>query len=110
MKVFTTAIFSVMILNRSLHLRKWRALLTLTLGVILISHEAMPKVSRPLRRPSGTRASTQSRTASHAFSFRLHTLLGGKRSSKRRHAHSRILCTQWAVYAMALLTAAARNV
>eukprot|EP00967_Tisochrysis_lutea_P151209 scaffold293712_cov32-Tisochrysis_lutea.AAC.2 len=44
MKVFTTAIFSVVILNRRLHLRKWRALLTLTLGVVLISHEAMPKV------------------------------------------------------------------
>jgi len=43
MKVFTTAIFSVVILNRRLHLRKWRALLTLTLGVVLISHEAMPK-------------------------------------------------------------------
>jgi hypothetical protein len=50
MKVFTTAIFSVMILNRSLHLRKWRALLTLTLGVVLISHEAMPKVCLLLRR------------------------------------------------------------
>ncbi|EOD28205.1 hypothetical protein EMIHUDRAFT_456989 [Emiliania huxleyi CCMP1516] len=43
MKVFTTAIFSVVLLQRKLHLRKWRALLTLTLGVVLISHEAMPK-------------------------------------------------------------------
>ena len=42
MKVFTTAIFSVLILGRDLHLRKWRALTTLTLGVILISNEAMP--------------------------------------------------------------------
>lgn len=32
-----------MLLQRKLHLRKWRALLTLTLGVVLISHEAMPK-------------------------------------------------------------------
>jgi len=46
MKIFTTAIFSVLILQRRLHLRKWRALLTLTLGVVLISHEAMPKVSQ----------------------------------------------------------------
>lgn len=43
MKVFTTAVFSVLILGRSLHMRKWRALTTLTLGVILISNEAMPK-------------------------------------------------------------------
>ena len=43
MKVFTTAIFSVIILQRRLHLRKWRALTSLTLGVVLISHEAMPK-------------------------------------------------------------------
>jgi UDP-sugar transporter A1/2/3 len=43
MKIFTTAFFSVLILGRDLHLRKWRALTTLVLGVILISHEAMPK-------------------------------------------------------------------
>ena len=43
MKVFTTATFSVLMLNRQLAYRKWRALLTLTLGVILISHEALPK-------------------------------------------------------------------
>ena len=43
MKVFTTAIFSVLILGRKLHMRKWRALTTLVLGVILISNESMPK-------------------------------------------------------------------
>ena len=45
MKVFTTATFSVLILGRQLHYRKWRALATLTLGVILISNEAMPRRS-----------------------------------------------------------------
>ena len=45
MKVFTTAIFSVLILGRTLHVRKWRALVVLTLGVILISNEALPKTS-----------------------------------------------------------------
>jgi|EP00900_Chrysochromulina_parva_P028145 solute carrier family 35 (UDP-sugar transporter), member A1/2/3 len=45
MKVFTTAVFSVLILGRSLHMRKWRALTTLVLGVILISNEAMPKMA-----------------------------------------------------------------
>merc|ERR1712167_269158 len=45
MKVFTTAVFSVLILGRKLHMRKWRALTTLVLGVILISNEAMPKAS-----------------------------------------------------------------
>jgi len=43
MKVFTTAIFSVLILQRHLPMRKWRALTTLTLGVILISNEALPR-------------------------------------------------------------------
>ena len=43
MKVFTTAIFSVFILGRNLPARKWRALATLTLGVVLISNEAMPR-------------------------------------------------------------------
>ena len=43
MKVFTTAIFSVIILQRRLHWRKWRALALLTLGVVLISDAAMPK-------------------------------------------------------------------
>ena len=43
MKVFTTAIFSVLILQKHLPMRKWRALTTLTLGVVLISNEAMPK-------------------------------------------------------------------
>ena len=57
MKVFTTAIFSVLILGRDLHLRKWRALTTLTLGVILISNEAMPhKGARRLGNPSLTPA------------------------------------------------------
>jgi len=45
MKVFTTAVFSVIVLGRSLAPRKWRALLTLTLGVVLISHEGLPKSS-----------------------------------------------------------------
>ncbi|KAL1522077.1 hypothetical protein AB1Y20_021720 [Prymnesium parvum] len=43
LKVFSTAMFSVLVLGRELGWRKWRALTTLTLGVILISHEAMPK-------------------------------------------------------------------
>jgi len=42
MKVFTTAIFAVALLGRKLHLRRWRALLSLTLGVILISSETSP--------------------------------------------------------------------
>lgn len=45
MKVFTTATFSVLMLNRSLAARKWRALASLVIGVILISHESMPKGS-----------------------------------------------------------------
>lgn len=47
MKVFSTAIFSVIVLGRRLAPRKWRALATLTLGVMLISHEAMPTSSSP---------------------------------------------------------------
>ena len=43
MKVFTTAIFSVLILQKQLPMRRWRALTTLTLGVILISNEALPR-------------------------------------------------------------------
>lgn len=43
MKVFTTATFSVLMLNRGLAPRKWRALTTLVIGVVLISHESMPK-------------------------------------------------------------------
>ena len=43
LKVLTTAAFSCALLGRSLHVRKWRALLTLTLGVILISAETKPK-------------------------------------------------------------------
>ena len=45
MKVFTTAIFSVFILGRHMPMRKWRALTTLTLGVVLISNEAMPRAN-----------------------------------------------------------------
>ena len=45
LKVLTTAAFSVALLGRSLHVRKpARALLTLTLGVVLISAETKPKV------------------------------------------------------------------
>ena len=43
MKVLSTAVFSVLILQRRLHVRKWRALTLLTTGVVLLSHEAMPK-------------------------------------------------------------------
>jgi len=46
LKVLTTAAFSVALLGRSLHVRKWRALLTLTLGVVLISAETKPKSSQ----------------------------------------------------------------
>ena len=46
MKVFTTAIFSVMILGRQLRPRKWRALGLLVLGVLLISNEALPPGAR----------------------------------------------------------------
>ena len=46
MKVFTTATFSVLMLNRTLAPRKWRALCTLVVGVVLISHESMPKSLR----------------------------------------------------------------
>merc|ERR1719265_1425113 len=45
LKVLTTASFSVALLGRSLHPRKWRALFSLTLGVILISAETKPKAS-----------------------------------------------------------------
>jgi len=45
LKVFSTAMFSVTVLGRSLEWRKWRALTTLTLGVILISHETRPKAN-----------------------------------------------------------------
>ena len=50
MKVLTTALFSVLLLHRSLAPRKWRALATLCLGVVLISNEAVPK---PLASGSG---------------------------------------------------------
>jgi len=42
LKVLTTAICSVAVLGRSLASRKWRALFTLTLGVILITAETHP--------------------------------------------------------------------
>lgn len=42
MKVFTTATFSVCMLGRRLAPRRWRALLSLTLGVVLISSETSP--------------------------------------------------------------------
>jgi len=45
LKVLTTASFSVALLGRSLHARKWRALFTLTLGVVLISAETKPRAA-----------------------------------------------------------------
>lgn len=42
MKVFSTALFSVTLLGRQLAPRRWRALLSLTLGVVLISSECSP--------------------------------------------------------------------
>ena len=42
MKVFTTAVCSVLLLGRTLAPRRWRALLSLTLGVVLISSESSP--------------------------------------------------------------------
>jgi len=53
MKVFSTAIFSVLVLGRRLAARKWRALVTLTLGVMLISHEGMPSSSAGGQRALG---------------------------------------------------------
>eukprot|EP00124_Ichthyophonus_hoferi_P002567 Ihof_evm6s179 gene=Ihof_evmTU6s179 len=41
-KLLTTGVFSVLMLNRSLHVRKWRALMLSVLGTILISHQTMP--------------------------------------------------------------------
>lgn len=38
MKILTTAIFSVLLLGRSFHARKWRALVLLVLGVTLVSN------------------------------------------------------------------------
>lgn len=63
MKVFTTAIFSVLVLGRALHMRKWRALTTLTLGVILISNEALPKAA------TGTSAAEMGRHNADLRSF-----------------------------------------
>lgn len=42
LKVLTTAVCSVAVLGRSLTARKWRALFTLTLGVVLITAETHP--------------------------------------------------------------------
>lgn len=38
MKILTTAIFSVVLMGRSFHARKWRALVLLVLGVTLVSN------------------------------------------------------------------------
>ena len=38
MKILTTAIFSVLLMGRSFHARKWRALVLLVLGVTLVSN------------------------------------------------------------------------
>ena len=59
LKVLTTAAFSVALLGRSLHVRKWRALLTLTLGVVLISAETKPKVRRRSAQICGAAPSAQ---------------------------------------------------
>ena len=61
LKVLTTAAFSVALLGRSLHVRKWRALLTLTLGVVLISAETKPKVRRRPAQIFGANSSAQFR-------------------------------------------------
>ena len=61
LKVLTTAAFSVALLGRSLHVRKWRALLTLTLGVVLISAETKPKVRSTLRKYSAQNSGAQFR-------------------------------------------------
>lgn len=42
LKVLTTAVCSVAVLGRSLSARKWRALFTLTLGIVLITAETHP--------------------------------------------------------------------
>ncbi len=43
MKVFSTAIFAVLVLGRQLSARTWRARVGLTLGVVLICHETLPR-------------------------------------------------------------------
>ena len=43
MKVLSTALFSVTVLGKHLTKRKWRALVMLVLGVVLITYESMPK-------------------------------------------------------------------
>lgn len=41
MKILTTAVFSVIIMQRSFHPRKWRALVLLVLGVTLVSNGSL---------------------------------------------------------------------
>jgi len=43
LKILTTGLFAVAVLGRRLHCRKWRALFTLTCGVVLISEQTRPK-------------------------------------------------------------------
>ena len=38
MKILTTAIFSVLLMGRTFHARKWRALVLLVFGVTLVSN------------------------------------------------------------------------
>lgn len=38
MKILTTAVFSVLLMGRKFHARKWRALILLVLGVTLVSN------------------------------------------------------------------------
>ncbi|CAM9130372.1 unnamed protein product, partial [Ascophyllum nodosum] len=42
MKILTTAVFSVILMGRSFHSRKWRALFLLVLGVVLVSNGSLP--------------------------------------------------------------------
>jgi len=54
LKVLTTGLFSVLVLGRTLHYRKWRALFSLTCGVILISEQTRPKNMSPTAGPGAT--------------------------------------------------------
>lgn len=42
MKILTTAVFSVLLMGRRFHARKWRALVLLVLGVTLVSNGSSP--------------------------------------------------------------------
>lgn len=42
MKILTTAVFSVLLMGRRFHARKWRALVLLVLGVTLVSNGSLP--------------------------------------------------------------------